>query len=778
MKGLTVLRRLRRPRLPSRRVAAGVAAAMVVAVAVIGGLLQTRVETGASSFLPTDDPAMETLREVERSFGGDPVVVLLEDKENKRLLEQPRLSKVLRLEGSIASLPDVASVYGPATTLNQIAGRAQDFIAELAGRRDGVRAQAVSKAREAGASGNAAEAAGERAVAKFDQRYGSLLAEAMPMGMPTLSNPRFVNSVVFEKDGLPRPQWSFLVPNRDAIAILVRPAEGVDAQATSALVGRVEAAVSDAQLDTRRTTVSGVPTVAAALGNEVLTEIPVLAGLAVIGVGACLLLVRWAPLRRRLVPLGVTLAAVAITVSLFGWLQRPLSLGVIAFLSVLLGVGSYYMTYFTHRVRSRTVFVVASATAASFATLALSPLPFVRDLGLTLAFGVLTSTFIGWVVMRGMGTRTTQPDNAERRTGTPRRRSSLVVVAGAFSAVAAAVGWAVLPAIPVESDVSKLAAGLPALEEAEHAREVMHSSGEIRIALTGNDVLTRAGYEWMRTAQQQLVRDHGDVLRPALSLPKLLTFLGADPTEQQLAAGANLLPPYLVGAVLSDDQSTAVLSFGIETNDVAEIARIHEKILDTLPPPPESMRADVTGIPIVGVRANELISGDRVWINLAGILAAGTVLALGLRRRADAVRAVTAAVIATGAGFLLLWASGIAFNPVTVALGSLTAAVACEFTVLLAAAARQGNELLRRAVALAAMASAVGYVVLLVSRIALIREFGMLLGVTVALAFAASAVVVTLTVRDSGADDGTTADDDDDTNGSDSSAERVEVGTR
>lgn len=738
---------LHRVRSTSRRHVLGAALGLVATALVLGGLAQAQVETGVSSFLPTDDPAAATLQRVADTFGGDPVVVLLESGERGGMLEQPRVSQLLRLEGKLANLPDVASVYGPATALNQLAGRAQDFVAELVGRRDGVRAKAVSDALKGGAGSEAAEAAGARAVQEFDARYGPLLVKAMPAGMPTLKNQKFVSTVVFGKDGAPRPQWNFVVPTRDAVAILVRPREGAGAEATAALVDRVREAVTGARLDPRRVTVSGVPAVAAALGDEVLAEIPLLAGLAVVGVGACLLLVPWAPLRRRALPLATTLAAVAITVALAGWFGHPLSLGVIAFLSVLLGVGSYYPTYFSHRVRTRTVFVVASATAASFASLALSPLPFVRDLGLILAVGVLVSTVLGWSVMRTVGRPPSDTD--QPRGSNPRRRvrSSSVVAAGALAAVVSAAGWVLLPTIPVDSDVSRLASGLPALDEAEHARAVLRSSGEVRIALSGSDVLTPAGYAWMRDVQQRLVVEHGDELRPALSVPSLMSFLGPRPSEDQLAAAAKVLPPYLVGAVLSEDRSTALLSFGVGTDDVAELARLRDAITASLPAPPESTRAEVTGIPIVGVRANELVSEGRIWVNVAGILVAGGVLLLGLGRRWDAVRAMVAAVIATGAGFLLLWTTGTELNPVTVALGALTSAVACEFTVLLAASARQGNVGLRRAVLLAAAASAVGYLVLVVSRIALIREFGLLLGVTVTLAFAASAGVVALTVR-------------------------------
>lgn len=741
---------LRSPRLPTwrRLAAAGAVLALVGLTAV--GLAQASVQTSVASFLPADDPAATELARVGEAFGGDPVVVLLETQKNRDLFTPSQLSRVLKLEGTLARLPDVVSVSGPATTLNQIAGRAQDFVAELAGRRDGVRAHAVAEARKAGANGPAAEAAGTRALEKFDARYGRLLIKAMPSGMPTLNNQRFVNSVVYDRSGKPRPQWRFVVPSQDSVAILIRPRQDADADAISQVIERTRHSVHDAGLKAARVTISGVPAVAAALGSAVTGEILLIGGLAVIGVACCLLVVPWTRWRRRLLPLATTLAAVAVTVSCFGWLDRPLSLGVIAFLSVLLGVGSYYATYMAHRVSTRTVAVVATGTAASFATLALSPLPFVRDLGLTLSAGVLVSTLIGWVIMRAVASQSAAawvPPNEK-----PTSVGLFHAAAGKWSVGAAAVlvacaGWAVFPAISVQSDVSRLAGGLPALAEADHAAKVLRSTGELRIVLHGRDVLTPEGFRWMRNAQQRLIQEHGDELRPALSLPTLMSFLGPNPTAGQIRAGARLLPPYLVGSAVRQDRTMAVLTFGINTNDISRIRQIRDDVTATLPPPPRACRAQVTGIPIIGVRANELVSEGRIWVNLIGIVAAATVLALGLRTRWDALRAAVAAALATGAGFLLLWSTGVPLNPITVALGSLTSAVACEFTVLLATAVRQGNGALRRAVVLAAAASTTGYVVLVVSQIALIREFGVLLGATVLLALAASATVVAISVN-------------------------------
>jgi hypothetical protein len=276
--------------------------------------------------------------------------------------------------------------------------------------------------------------------------------------------------------------------------------------------------------------------------------------------------------------------------------------------------------------------------------------------------------------------------------------------------------------------------------------QALGSSGEVDLVLRGPDVTAPAALSWMQQAQDGIVTAHGDQLRPVISLPSLLTFLGSGATPEQIDAGMRLLPPYLSSAVVRQDHQSSVLVFGARGTDLGALRQLRDDLLRQLPVPPAGYQVDLTGLPMAAVRGDELISGDRVWSNVLGIIASGLVLAVGLRRRSDAVRAVAAATIATGLGLLFLRVTGIPLSPITVALGSLTAAVGAEFTVVLAGAVRTGNPALRRSVALAAVTSAVGYAALAASKLAVIRQFGLLLAGSVVLALASAACVVAVSV--------------------------------
>lgn len=717
------------------------------------GVSRVKVETGVESFLPSSDPSVQRYTELARSFGGDPIVVLLRAPQAPGLLDRDVLPHVLGLEGQLSQLPDVASVYGPATTLNQLASQSQKLLAELTGRRDGLQRAAAITARQRGED---PAAAANAAVAAFDARYGPLIVQGLPVGLPTLRNQRFIDHSIMGSGGEPRPQWRYVVPDNRSLAVLVRPREGLDQAGTEQLVAAVNDTVARAQLPAEAT-VSGVPAITASLGVAVDREAPVLGAVAVVAIGLCLFLVPWTRRRRRLIPLAVTLAATAATLAVLGWIGRPVSLGVVAFLPVLVGLGSYYPTYFARGARPRTVVVVAAGTAAGFGALLLSPLPFVRDLGSTLALGVAFAVALGWFVYRpggwagpdrpadpGATTGTDAP--AEPGAGPVARPGRSRLVAVVLAGLVAVGGWATLPFLPLQTSVDALSAGLPAVSDATRVEQILGSGGELAVVLRSTDgkgdVLTPQAWTWMTTAQQSIVRLHGDQARPALSAPTLLSFLGPTPDQEQIRAGVRLLPPYLTGAVLRPDGQVAVLSFGVRLDDLDRLRELTDAISAELPPAPPGFVAEVSGLPAVAVQGYELVSADRYLAGTAGLVAAALVLGVGLRHRRDALRAALAAVLATGANLFLLWGFGIPLNPLTVALGSLTAAVGCEFTVMTCDAVRTRDPRLRTAVTLAALTSGTGFAVLALSDLALMREFGLLLALSVLLSYLAARVVV------------------------------------
>ncbi len=717
----------------------------ILAGLLVGGLAQVRVDTGIGSFLPSSDPAYQALDEKARSFGGDPVVVLLKsDQPRELLLEQEKLVRLLKLEGELARLPDVAAVYGPATVLNQTAGAAQNLLAQISGRRDALRNEVEQQAKQDGASSAEARAAGDEAVGEFDRRYGSLLVRGLPAGLPTLRNSRFIATVLYTNEGQPKPQWQFVLPTEHTVAILVRPRESLDQAAAGRLSDAVRATVEESTLEPEKVTVTGVPVVTSALTERAQQELPVLGAIAAVAVGMIFVLVPWTRSRRpRLRPLLAAILGTALILAAFGWLRHPLSLGVVAFLPILLGIGSDFPLYLSQPGYRRRALVAALAAAAGFGSLALSPLPFVRELGLALAAGILVTAGVAIGMRRVFGAvPSVTPRRDSGREDVPRARAWQRLAVLAMAMGVAGLGWVALPRLDIESRPDQLARGLPELEAAQHAEEVLGSSGEVSIVLRGENVLKPAALRWTRQAEEVVVRHHGDQLRPVITTSGLLRFLGDKPTLEQIGAGVELLPPYLTSAVIRPDHNAALMTFGVELRDLDQQRALFTEVRQALPPLPEGYEVELVGLPVAAVQGLDAVSGGRSLINMVGVLGAGLVLVIGLRQRRDAGRAVLTILLATGWVLALAWAVSGSLNPLTVAIGSLTTATGCEFAVMLAGAGRRRRHWLWRGVGTAALAGSVGYLVLGLSGVAMLREFGLLLAASVVCSYLAALVVL------------------------------------
>lgn len=517
------------------------------------------------------------------------------------------------------------------------------------------------------------------------------------------------------------------------------PRENLDQVAAGRLAAAVRDEVDKAGLAPKKVTVTGVPVVTSALTERAKDELPVLGAIALFAVGMVFFLAPWSRRRRsRFRPVVAAVAGTTLTVAAFGWLQHPLSLGVVAFLPILLGIGSDFPVYLAQAYSRKRVLVTALAAAAGFGSLALSPLQFVRELGLAVAVGILVTAglALGMRALFGLAApaeRGGSSATAALPLARPWTRAVVLVVAAGV----AAMGWPAMQQLHIEARPDQLARGLPELADARYAEQELGSSGEVSLVLRGKNVLTPEALRWTRQAEQELVRQHGDQLHPVITMSNLLQFLGADPTMGQVAAGVQLLPDYLTSAVIRPDHKVALMTFGVELRDVAQQRALLDDVRAALPPPPESYQVDIVGLPVAAVRGLDLVSDARALMNVIGVLAAAVVLLIGLRPRADAGRAILTVLLATGWVLMLAWSLSGALSPLTVAIGSLTTATGCEFAAMLGHRGRHW-----RRVGVAALAGSVGYLVLGLSGIAVLREFGLLLAASVVLSYLAALIVL------------------------------------
>ena len=433
-----------------------------------------------------------------------------------------------------------------------------------------------------------------------------------------------------------------------------------------------------------------------------------------------------------------------------------------------------------------TIATAGAATAAGFLVLVLSPVPMVRGFGLLLVVGIglalaCALTVGSAVLLRARGVAadgsprprrspaalsaawrgaedllaSNRASIALRRAGSatgarvlgvavrdPRR----VVLVGLVLAVA---GWGLDTQTRVESNIQKLVPqSLGSLKNLKALQESTGVGGEIDVTVQAKDLTDPRVVGWMSDYQQGLLRHYGysdtrgcghATLCPAFSLPDLFRTTGAHPSKAAINALLDAVPPYFSQAVITNDRTVATLAFGIRLMPLSKQQDVIDTMASQLHPPP-GVKAELAGLPVLAAAANAKVSSSwrRLGTLLAGLLAVALVLLLAFRSTARALVPLVPIALATGWSALILFCVRIPLNPMSVTLGALVIAISTEFSVLLAERYRQERraghgerEALERtyrstgaAVIASGTTAIAGFAVLVISDIAMLRNFG------------------------------------------------------
>ena len=264
----------------------------------------------------------------------------------------------------------------------------------------------------------------------------------------------------------------------------------------------------------------------------------------------------------------------------------------------------------------------------------------------------------------------------------------------AVAVALAAVGWVLDTQIRVESDIQKLVPqNLQALRDLGSLEHSTGVGGEIDVMVSADDLTRPDVVRWMTSYQGALLTHFGysanrgcgkAQLCPAFSLPDLLRTQGANPSQANIRALLDAVPPYFSQGVITPDRRVATLAFGIRLMALDRQQSVIDFMRSKLHPPP-GVRAALVGLPVLAAEANQSVASPwrRLVTQLAGLLAVALVLLAALRRAERALVPLIPIVLATGWSSLVLFATRIPLNPMSVTLGALVIAISTEFSVLL-----------------------------------------------------------------------------------------------
>ena len=448
------------------------------------GLALLRLEPSAATeqFVGESSSSAKATERHREAFGEDAVIVLVEG-DLQRLVLTSDVNRLLGLEGCISGnapqgvdVPGgkngpcarlardkpIKVVFGPGTFLNQsVTQIGEQFTARLQGAQQQAQQagqQAYDAARKRGLSKQQAERVRQQAAqAVQGQFFQTLLQLGVRYGIrsiPQLNDPQFVSRLVFDAAkpaGTPKARFAYLFPDRDSAIVQVRLKPGLSDSERTTAIGLVREAVTmkEWRLENGgRYLVTGAPVVVSDLTDSISSSIFVLLLAAIAVMALTLALVFRA--RLRLLPLVVALAATGLTFGGLALLGAPLTMASIGVLPVLIGLAVDYAIQLQSRLQERrgtsarravaqtardgapTVAVAATATAAGFLVLLLSPVPMVQGFGLLLVAGIALALFCA--LSLGVGVLVAHAEERAPRLPGPVRAAARLVAGAARDA--------------------------------------------------------------------------------------------------------------------------------------------------------------------------------------------------------------------------------------------------------------------------------------------------------------------------------------------------------
>ncbi len=426
----------------------------------------------------------------------------------------------------------------------------------------------------------------------------------------------------------------------------------------------------------------------------------------------------------------------------------------------------------------------------AFLALRISQVPMIRDFGVLLAIGVATLLITGVVIpAASLGIREWTKPTEERGPSLVERLvvwlGSVPSKIGPILVVAAIVLFGIGVAIEGEAEIESdpirwIDQDSDAVKGIEQLTDETGFASTLGILVQSNNVISDEMNEllWQFTldteARPEVVASSSHVN----TLGKILTIPGGSnlaPTATDLADSYEVMPQSIKNALLSPDFTSTQVNLRLIEASLEERAVLVEAIeedlearIDELELPDDSIlqidlvegqepvRAVPSGLAVVGVGLLDNLSANRSVLTYLGLAIVALWLLLRYRSLSRTLLTLVPVALAVGVSAVIVGGFGITLSPLTTVGGPLVIATCTEFSVLILAryleerqnglepraasdlaAARTG-----RAFFTSAATTIGGFAVLIGSALPLLRDFGIIVTINVAVALLAALVVM------------------------------------
>lgn len=765
---------------------AGLFGVVGLAVTILLGLGTTRLEfaTGQDSYLNRDESIYTENVAYQSLFGGQAMLTVYTVPEGSTVVDLFTADNIDRLRGIEAELQGTEGIFATVTPLTALEFTEALVTSESGDPTHSVAGQILLRAREREPDPAAADLRLADAALTLER------LNEIPPAQRTFENPDWVEFLLFDNRGEIRKSLRPFFPDERHAQLVVRLAGNMDIEGEGAAAEAIVEA-TDIEMDNAVSVTTGAPVLLKDINDYLKGGFLMLGGIAVVLMAIVITLlfnVRW-----RWLALGVVLVGLVWAFGLAGYLGIPLSVVTISGLPVLLGVGIDFGIQMHSRVEEEVVvdrelhpiqetttrlvpplLVATAAAVVSFLALQLARVPMIREFGWLLAVGIVVVVIAGVTIptavlgRREFRNRTATGDYTEGKISQavvwlgsmPRK---IVPALLAFSVVAFVAGAIIDPSLTLQTDPEEwVDQDSQVIQDLDEVRAETGSSSELGVFVRADEVFTDEVVGFVHDfAVTQLERHEGTLLT-ASSVVTTVSFLlelpGATPlppTGEDVALAYAAAPEAIQRSTVADDASAMNIIFRTGPSSLEQRAEVVNDVRATVSPPP-GISATPSGLAVVGVGLLENLESNRVLLTYVALAAVFVLLSVLLWSPIRAVLCLVPVLIAVGLSTLVAAASGIELSPITALGGPLVIAVCTEFASLIllrfreerqrglglqeashVAGARTG-----RAFVASSLTTIIGVGVLATSSLPLLRDFGLIVSLNVAVALLSALVVL------------------------------------
>jgi hypothetical protein len=765
---------------------AGIVIGIVIAVTAILGFGITRLDfaTGQDSYLNKSDEVYVDNVAYQDLFGGQAMLMLVSMDEGHSVAELFAGDGIAKWEALEAELRAggalVFGIVSPRTAL--------EFTHNLVSSPDGDPTKSAAGKALLGAL-QRDPSPESQAIRNTDAGTTLTRLGAIPAERRVLTDPEYVDFLLHDNAGEIRKALRPFFPDDRHAQLIVRLPGNQSIEDEGKAADFVKATTADIEFANASVVTTGAPVLLKDV-NDYLTGGMLTLGAIAVAIMVVILLVLFG-VRWRLLPLGIILIGVVWAFGLAGFLGIPLTIVTIAGLPVMLGVGIDYAIQMHARVEEEVVIdrsdhpiqetsrqlgpallVVTFDAVFAFAALRFAKVPMIRQFGLLLAVGIVVicvGSIILPLAILGIREHRSPTHGRDFREGPLGRLvvwlgglpSKVAVPLTAISVIVFVGGILVEDDLVLQTDpVAWVNQDSQVIHDIHTLEREVGSSSELGMFVHSDDVFSDDAVGFVHEFAYEELARNPEVLLTASSIVTTASFTteipGATivpPTGEEVRAFYDVAPDDIKAFTANVDEHALNLIFRTGPKSLEERAVVVNEIRDTVNPPP-GVRATPSGLAVVGVGLLENLEANRVLLTYLAILFVFLFLSVRLRSIVRALLSLVPVLIAVGAASLVAWAFSLKLSPMTAVGGPLVVAACTEFTSLIllrfveerqrgvppkeaieVVASRTG-----RAFIVSALTAISGVAVIATSSLPLLRDFGIVVAMNVAVALLSALV--------------------------------------